>query len=128
MDTRFRIEIYVDDIEKSLTFYQTIVGLQLYGRNERCGRFNYGCFSLLVTSTSILGENHYFNRCGKSEVKGNGVEIIICVPFLQEVYERCIASNYPIETEIEEYAWGMSGFKIADPDGYFLRITSETNK
>lgn len=30
-----------------------------------------------------------------------------------------------IEVEMEEYAWDMRQFKVADPDGYFLRITSE---
>ncbi|MYL42100.1 MULTISPECIES: VOC family protein [Virgibacillus] len=44
--------LYVKDIEESLRFYQDIIGLKLYGRNERCGRFKYDCFSLLITSDS----------------------------------------------------------------------------
>ncbi|WP_306461657.1 hypothetical protein [Robertmurraya kyonggiensis] len=47
--------------------------------HERCGRFNYECFSLLITSDSILGETHFFNSKAKSGIKGNGFELIIVV-------------------------------------------------
>ncbi|MGG0718510.1 VOC family protein [Robertmurraya massiliosenegalensis] len=53
------------------------------------------------------------------------VEFIIVVDELEKVYERCCEYNYPIEVEVEQYPWEMRGFKITDPDGYFLRITSK---
>lgn len=124
MTVLFRVELYVKDIEKSLAFYQDFVGLQLYGRNERCGRFNYDFFSLLITSDATLDGDHYFKR-SKSDLKGNGMELIIVVKDLEIVYQRCLENNYVIKVPIEKYDWGMRGFKIIDPDGYFLRITSE---
>ena len=125
MSVLFRVELYVKDIEESLKFYQDIIGLKMYGRNERCGRFNYDCFSLLITSESVLDEEHYFNKKAKSDSKGNGFELIIVVDELEKVYQRCLDNNYPIEVDVEEYPWKMRGFKLADPDGYFLRITSK---
>ena len=125
MSILFRNELYVKDIEKSLNFYENIIGLDLYGRSKRGARFNYDCFSLLLTSEEVLGEKHYFNNKAKSEIKGNGFEMIIVVDELEEVYQRCLDKDYPIEVEVEEYPWEMRGFKIADPDGYFIRITSE---
>ncbi|PYZ96650.1 lactoylglutathione lyase [Alteribacter lacisalsi] len=125
MSILFRVELYVKDIEKSLDFYQNIIGLELFGRNERSGRFNYDCFSLLVTSDSILEDGHYFNTKAKSDTKGNGFELIIVVDELEEVYTRCCDHGYPVEVEVEQYPWDMRGFKITDPDGYFLRITSK---
>ncbi|WP_026690486.1 VOC family protein [Alteribacter aurantiacus] len=124
MTVLFRVELYVKDIETSLSFYQEIVGLEMIGRNERCGRFNYDCFSLLVTADSVLDEEHYFNRTSGME-KGKGFELIIVVDHLEDVYERCLAHNYPIAVDIEEYEWGVRGFKLVDPDGYFLRVTSK---
>lgn len=125
MGVLFRVELYVKDIEKSLHFYQHVLGLELFGRNERCGRFNYDCFSLLVTSEKVLDEHHYFNQEGKSEKKGNGFELIIVVDSLEKVYEKCVEQQYPIQVDVETYPWGMRGFKVTDPDGYFLRITSK---
>lgn len=125
MEILFRVELYVKDIERSIKFYQDIIGLELYGRNERSARFNYDCFSLLITSESILGVSHYFNNKAQSEVKGNGFELIIVVEKLEKVYQRCLENEYQIEVDVEKYPWDMRGFKIADPDGYFLRITSK---
>ncbi|HEY4552961.1 MAG TPA: VOC family protein [Bacillaceae bacterium] len=124
MSILFRVELYVKGIERSLQFYQDIIGLKLHGRNERCLRFNHDCFSLLITSEDVLDDQHYFNTRAKSDVKGNGFELIIVVEDLEKVYKRCLDHGYPIEAEIETYPWKMRGFKVADPDGYFLRITS----
>ncbi len=125
MGVLFRVELYVRNIEESIKFYQDIIGLKLYGRNERSARFNYDSFSLLITSDTVLKNNHYFNSKAKSEVKGNGFELIIVVNELEKVHSRCLDYSYPIEVGVEEYPWDMRGFKIADPDGYFLRITSK---
>ncbi len=125
MSVLFRVELYVKDIEESIRFYQEIVGLELFGRNERSARFNYDCFSLLITSDTILDDNHFFKNKAKSDIKGNGFELIIVVDKLEKVYQRCLDNNYPIEVDVEKYPWNMRGFKIADPDGYFLRITSK---
>lgn len=125
MSILFRVGLYVSDLEESLKFYQEIIGLELYGRGERGARFNYDCFSLLLTSESVLGEKHYFNSKAKSDIKGNGFELIGVVDELEKVYQRCLDNSYPVEVEVEKYPWNMRGFKIADPDGYFIRITSE---
>ncbi|RTR35417.1 VOC family protein [Robertmurraya yapensis] len=125
MSVLFRVELYVKDIEASIRFYQNIIGLELYGRNERSARFNYDCFSLLITSDTVLDDNHFFKDKAKSVVKGNGFEFIIVVDELEKVYERCLTYNYPIEVDLEKYHWDMRGFKIADPDGYFIRVTSK---
>lgn len=125
MSVLFRVELYVKDIEESLKFYQDVIGLELYGRNEKCGRFNYDCFSLLITSESALNDQHYFKNKARSDIRGNGFEMIIVVDELEKVYQKCMDSHYPIEVDVEEYSWNMRGFKIADPNGYFIRITSK---
>ncbi|GAB3808915.1 VOC family protein [Virgibacillus kimchii] len=111
MSVLFRVELYVKDIEKSLKFYQDIIGLELYGRGKRGARFNYDCFSLLLTSDSALEDNHYFNNKVKTDKKGNGFELIIVVDELEKVYQRCLDNNYPIEVDVEKYPWDMRGFK-----------------
>ncbi|MCD5323299.1 VOC family protein [Pontibacillus sp. HN14] len=129
MSILFRMEYYVKDIERSLDFYQHLVGLELYGKNERAARFNYDCFSLLLTSEEVLNkkqeERNYFSRNGMAHGKGNGAEMIIVVDRLETVYERFQQADYPVVVGIQSYPWEMRGFKIADPDGNLIRITSE---
>ena len=58
------------------------------------------------------------------EKKGNGFELIIVVDRIEDVYERCKEKRCTIQEEIQTYPWEMRGFKVVDPDGYFLRVTS----
>ena len=125
MSILFRVELYVKDVETTLWFYKDIIGLELYGRNEKCLRFNYDCFSLLLTSDELLGDTHYFKKRASIGEVGNGFELIVVVDELEQVYQRCLKHGYPIEVEVEQYPWQMRGFKMADPDGYFIRVTSK---
>ena len=59
------------------------------------------------------------------EKKGNGFELIIVVDRIEDVYERCKEKRCTIQEEIQTYPWEMRGFKVVDPDGYFLRVTSK---
>ncbi|EJQ54718.1 lactoylglutathione lyase [Bacillus wiedmannii] len=123
MNYLFRVQLYVHDIEKSVLFYETIIGLKLYKRSEHAARFNHDQFSLLLANDYTLNENHYFYN--RKEMKGNGFELIIVVDRLEDVYERCKEKGCKIQEEIQTYSWETRGFKVVDPDGYFLRITSE---
>ncbi|MED2794628.1 VOC family protein [Bacillus wiedmannii] len=123
MNHLFRVKLYVNDIEKSLLFYEEVIGLQLYKRSMHAARFNHDQFSLLLATDSTLNENHYFYN--QKEMKGNGFELIIVVDRIEEVYDRCKEKRCTIQEEIQTYPWDMRGFKVVDPDGYFLRITSE---
>lgn len=60
VDHFFRVKLYVNDIEKSLLFYEEVIGLKLYKRNMHAVRLNHDQFSLLLASDSTLNENHYF--------------------------------------------------------------------
>ena len=123
MNHLFRVQLYVNDIEKSLLFYEEVIGLKLYKKGMHAARFNHDQFSLLLVNDSKLNENHYFYN--RKEMKGNGFELIIVVDRLEDVYERCKEKGCKIQEEIQTYSWEMRGFKVVDPDGYFLRITSE---
>lgn len=48
----FRVKLYVNDIEKSLLFYEEVIGLKLYKRNMHAVRLNHDQFSLLLASDS----------------------------------------------------------------------------
>jgi len=53
-----------------------------------------------------------------------GVEIILVVEDVEQVYQRIRERNIAVESELKEQPWGMTDFRVTDPDGYYLRITS----
>lgn len=81
-------------------------------------------FSLLLTPDYILEENHYFKRDGGLNSKGKGTEIILVSDDIERLYQYVQEKKYPMESKLKLQSWGMMDFRITDPDGYYLRITS----
>jgi hypothetical protein len=43
---------------------------------------------------------------------------------IEEIYEHVIAQNWPLADKLHQQPWGLIDFRVFDPDGYYLRITS----
>ncbi|RLL48477.1 hypothetical protein D8M04_04255 [Oceanobacillus piezotolerans] len=71
-----------------------------------------------------LPDRHPLKVTGNSQKIGLGVEIVLEVEDVNDVYNKVVAKGYPIHTELTKRPWGMNDFRIMDPDGYYLRITS----
>jgi uncharacterized glyoxalase superfamily protein PhnB len=53
------------------------------------------------------------------------VEIALMVEDVRATYDRVAASDWPRSTELTLQPWGAWDFRILDPDGYYLRISSQ---
>ena len=69
-------------------------------------------------------EGGYFGRDIATLRRGLGVEIVIEVDDVEGWCERVAASGHPILKPLQERPWGLRDFRISDPDGYYLRVTS----
>lgn len=80
---------------------------------------------LLLTADSILDEDHYFRKRNLAN-KGVGVELILSVEDVNYHYKQ-ITNVTPevIESPIKHQSWGATDFRVIDPDGYYIRITSK---
>lgn len=54
----------------------------------------------------------------------SGVEIVIEVEDVSAEFEHVQAMGWPLVEGLQARAWGLTDFRLLDPDGYFLRITS----
>jgi lactoylglutathione lyase len=52
------------------------------------------------------------------------VEIVIEVDGVEWWRDRVAASGHTILAPLQDRPWGLRDFRISDPDGYYLRITS----
>ncbi|GMA52189.1 hypothetical protein GCM10025857_35460 [Alicyclobacillus contaminans] len=73
---------------------------------------------------SKLSADHPLQLHHPDERKGIGVEIVLEVDDVDELYERVQASGYPVSEPLLMRPWGLKDFRLQDPDGYYLRITS----
>jgi lactoylglutathione lyase len=69
-------------------------------------------------------EGGYFGRDIATLRRGLGVEIVIEVDDVDGWRDRVAASGHEILEPLQERPWGLRDFRISDPDGYYLRVTS----
>jgi predicted enzyme related to lactoylglutathione lyase len=56
----------------------------------------------------------------------HGVEVVIEVDDLQAERDAVVAAGHPLAEDISPRPWGLEDFRLFDPDGYYLRITTAT--
>jgi uncharacterized glyoxalase superfamily protein PhnB len=120
----FRLELFVKNLHTSRYFYENVLGFPVESSRENAVLLRYGSFQLLITDESILSDNHYFKKLGASE-KGKGVELILMPNDVERLYNHILKLNYPIETPLGQRDWGMTDFRLVDPDGYYWRVTTK---
>jgi lactoylglutathione lyase len=123
MTLNIRLELFVKDLQRSVDFYKNVIQLELSSQNENSAMFKAENLNLLLTQEDVISNNHYFSEI-KTSRKGMGVEIILVVPDVQSYYQRICEMQIELESELKQQEWGMTDFRLTDPDGYYLRITS----
>jgi catechol 2,3-dioxygenase-like lactoylglutathione lyase family enzyme len=120
-----RLELFVSDMEKSIDFYTSVLGFE-----RQKGQPNYvpvrsGSVLIALGPAAGLPSKHHFNPEVQSGRRGLGVEIVLEVDDVKATFEKVKASGYKgILSPLQKRPWGATDFRVADPDGYYLRITS----
>lgn len=121
-----RLELFVQDLDRAIEFYTSVLRFAVLRREDsyaslRCGSFHLG---LGLINDLASNSRHYFAGAKLSRDRGVGVEIVLEVDDVQSVFRHVQASGYSINEPLQEQNWGLTDFRIVDPDGYYLRITS----
>ena len=125
-ESGLRLELFALDMEASIAFYTRVLGFEL-------ARHELGDYASLRLGGVVLGigpvtklpeEGGYFGREIATLRRGLGVEIVIEVDDVDGCQERVATSGHPILEPLRDRPWGLRDFRISDPDGYYLRVTS----
>ena len=119
-----KLELFVDDLEASKDFYTRVLNFVI----ERQGPNGYTAMSsgeahLALNLHSNLRRDHPI-RAGVDERLGRGVEIALEVDDVEAFCDRVQATAWPLSGSLKKQSWGLTDFRVADPDGYYLRISS----
>jgi len=112
----------VNDLQKSLTWYRDVVGFTVAQNYEREGRLR--AVSLKAGVVQVL-LNQDDGSKGADRVKGAGFSLrITTAQNIDEIAGRIKARGGVLESEPAD-AFGMRAFRVRDPDGFMLVISSE---
>jgi lactoylglutathione lyase len=115
--------LYVQDIERSISFYKDLLGFPIRGE--------HGTYIEFDTGSTILGINTRENarNCTGLDVPNSTsctqtFELAFVVDDVISTIEQLREMNVPILIEPIVKPWGQTVAYIADPDGHFIEICS----
>ena len=113
----------VKDIRKSLAWYRDVVGFTVDRQYEREGKLMG--VALQAGAVRIL-INQDDGARGWDRVKGEGFSLMLTTAqSVDEIARRIEAHGGTLDSAPADMPWGVRAFRLRDPDGYKLAISSE---
>ena len=122
--TTLRMELFVRDLGVSAAFYRDVLGFIVDDEHADYVGVRNGDVTFGLGLQDRLPPNHVFSQAALNAQKGTGVEIVLEVDDVEACYQRVVEANYPISRALGMRSWGMTDFRVVDPDGYYIRVTS----
>jgi len=116
----------VKDLAASLAWYTDVAGFTVDQKHEREGKLV--AVSLKAGDVRIL-INQDNGAKGWDQVKGEGFSMMITLDAnsdqsVDEIANRIKAAGGTLETEPTDMPWGKRIFRMLDPDGFRITISS----
>lgn len=120
----FRLELFVDDLPATVDFYHRVLGFTS-GEQHHDGYtpMTNGSVYLALNLRSALPNDHPIQAVADERL-GRGIEIVLEVDDVAAMYAHVLSERWPISAELRRQPWGAVDFRVVDPNGYYLRITS----
>lgn len=120
--TGVSVSLTVSDLGASVAWYREVIGFEVERQFEREGkpfaaRLRAGPAALLITKDD--------GARGPGRVKGEGLSLRFTTEQdVDALADRVRKRGVALESEPFD-AWGMRAFRVRDPDGFLLVISSE---
>ena len=120
----FRFELFVDNLPASIDFYQRVLGFTVGAQHsDKFTPITNGDVRIGLNLRSALRADHPIQAV-EGERLGRGIEIVLEVDDVTALYEHVLSEHWPLAAELRQRPWGLTDFRVVDPSGYYLRITS----
>lgn len=122
----FRLELFVDDVTTSIDFYHRVLGFKIGEQHsDQYTPLTNGEVTLSLNQRCSLPDDHPIQAIA-GERLGRGVEIVLEVNNVEVMHQRVLAAGWPLAGQLQHQPWGLTDFRLLDPDGYYLRITTRS--
>ena len=120
--TALSMSLTVKDLQKSLTWYRDVVGFTVDRMVERDGKLRGVA---LKTGPVRIMINQDDGAKGWERIKGEGFSFQLTTEqSIDAIAARIKSRGGKLDTEPADMPWGARAFRLRDPDGYRLSISS----
>ncbi|MGH6910076.1 MAG: VOC family protein [Phenylobacterium sp.] len=121
--TGLRVELFVSDVPRSIAFYREVLGFEVL-RQATSGYTSMGREGAVLGLHDVASlPDGYPARPEPGHAPGRGVELVVMVSDVASLHARASASRPGKVSALTTQPWGLTDFRIVDPDGYYIRIT-----
>jgi uncharacterized glyoxalase superfamily protein PhnB len=118
----FSISLTVKDLAKSLAWYHDVLGFNIDRKIEREGKLRSVALS---AGTARISINQDDGAKGWTRIKGEGFSLNVTTEQnIDKIANRIKELGGILDTEPADMHWGVRLFRLKDPDGYKLSISS----
>lgn len=121
MDMALRCEIFPADLDATVAFYTRVLGFVLTAdRRDTAEPY----VSLQRGSVRIGAAVSGAADARAHRLPPAGTELVLEVDDVRAERDRVVAAGWPLAADLADRPWGLTDFRVTDPAGYYLRITS----
>lgn len=115
------VEICVSHLDESVAWFENVLGFKAIEHDEHYAGLRRGETTILLGSDKGDYWQSERSRLPEPGTRGAGVEIVLLVDNVQQVYETARQAGAEIVRPLEVWPWHMKQFWVRHPDGYLLR-------
>lgn len=116
-----RIELFPADLDAFADFYVRVLGFEIVD-----DRRHHNIPYVAVQRDSVrIGALPAWEAVDPAD-RGvpTGAELVLEVDDVVSERNRVVAAGWPLSSDLTDQPWALSDFRLFDPDGYYLRITT----
>ena len=121
MGAGLRIELFLADLDAFVAFYTRVLGFQLV-EDRRGAAQPYAAVAL--DGARVGAVRPWTPVDERARNVPTGVEVVLEVDDVRAAHARVVESGWPIAEPLQEREWGLTDFRVRDPGGYYVRVTS----
>ncbi len=122
--------LYVNDVEKTITFYENVFGLQrrFISPDNDYGELETGATTLSFASNTLAGSNlkEGFAKADAS-AKPFGIEIGFVTEDVDALIKKAVENGAALYEVPKQKPWGQTVAYVRDLDGFLVEICTEVN-
>lgn len=120
MADALRCELFPADLQEAVSFYVRVLGFEVVRDEHDAG----APYVSLQRGDVRLGLGQRSDQVDREWRRPPvGVELVLEVDAVSQERSHVVAAGWPLSEDLTARPWGLTDFRLLDPDGYYCRIT-----